>query len=75
LGEAACAVSVGVAWLDLPSVEQDVRSSFVGAVSATVPCLPDRRCQSRDRIRVVAVADPLGYRTDARCSPGCVVAS
>jgi hypothetical protein len=45
LGGAAFAVSVGVAWLDLTSFEQYVWFSFIGAVAATVNCLPDRRCR------------------------------
>jgi len=45
LGGAAFAVSVGVAWLDLTSFEQYVWFSFVGAVAATVRCLPDPRCR------------------------------
>jgi hypothetical protein len=40
LGGAAFAVSVGVAWLDLTSFEEYVWFSFVGAVAATVRCLP-----------------------------------
>jgi hypothetical protein len=36
----AFAVSVGVAWLDLTSFEQYAWLSFVGAVAATVRCLP-----------------------------------
>jgi DNA-binding NarL/FixJ family response regulator len=36
----AFAVSVGVAWLDLTSFEQYAWFSFVGAVAATVRCLP-----------------------------------
>src|SRR5918994_4826746 len=36
---------VGVAWLDLTSFEQYVWFSLVGAVAATVRCLPRRRCR------------------------------
>jgi len=66
LGGAAFAVSVGVAWLDLPSFEQYVWFSFVGAVAATVPCLPDRRCRpGRPPVRLTLVGVALGGRTKA----------
>src|ERR1035437_8067952 len=36
---------LGGAWIDLTSFEQYVWFYFLGAVAATVCCLPDRRCR------------------------------
>jgi iron complex transport system permease protein len=65
LGGAAFAVSVGVAWLDLTSFEQYVWFSFVGAVAATVRCLPDRRCRrgGATPVRLTPAGVALGVRT------------